>query len=323
MSVEEYAMSDRKDQLRGTSVVFPLLLIGFGALMLLWRWMPNFHPWGVLLKYWPLLFICIGAGMIWDRTRWQSTSPDGRRFPIGSALGTLVFLLVITILIHRDQSYFPRYSGKASAASTHETRTVDRGAATSLRMNVAMPAGELIFQGGGEHLLSADFFQDGSWQVPQVDYSVADTVGNLKISQSGNDQFITKSDNTWNLKVDNSMPLELKVDVGAGRGEFHLADVDITLLELNIGAGQAQVDLTGERAKDLLVKIEGGVGEAVVRLPKNVGVIATLHGGLGSIDVHGMKEEDGHYVNDAYGKSSKTIHLTVEGGIGQIKLEQE
>jgi hypothetical protein len=99
--------------------------------------------------------------------------------------------------------------------------------------------------------------------------------------------------------------------------------VDLTRMELNIGAGQANVDLTGERGKDLKAQIHGGVGEAVVRLPKNVGVVAVVHGGLGSIDVHGLKEEGGEYTNSAYGKSPNTIHLTVEGGIGHIQLEQE
>ena len=79
----------------------------------------------------------------------------------------------------------------------------------------------------------------------------------------------------------------------------------------------------GERAKDLEAEIQGGVGEATIRLPKNVGVVATVHGGLGSIDTHGLKEEDGQYVNEAYGKSPTTIHLSVNGGIGSIKLQQQ
>jgi hypothetical protein len=48
-----------------------------------------------------------------------------------------------------------------------------------------------------------------------------------------------------------------------------------------------------------------------------------VHGGLGSVDVHGLTKEDERYVNAAYGKSPQTLRLTVEGGIGQIKLEQE
>ncbi len=316
-------MCARQNRVGSTSVVFPLLLIGFGALMLFWRWLPNFYPWHILGKYWPLLFICIGAGMVWDRTRWQSSSEDPRPFPIGSTIGTIVFLCLIALLIVRDHSYYP-HSLHRAASSIHETKTVDRGNAKAVHLTVEMPAGELIFQGGGDHLLAADFYQDGSWPVPQIDYNISDSVGYLKIHQEGHDQFVGKSDNTWNLRVNDATPLELKVDVGAGRGEFHLANVDLTELELNIGAGQADVDLTGERAKDLRATIQGGVGQAVVRLPRNIGVIATVHGGLGSIDVHGLKKEDnGNYVNAAYGKSPNTIHLTVEGGIGQIKLDQE
>lgn len=317
-------MSEPRNRVGSTSVVFPLLLIGFGALMLLKLWLPHFYPWGVLGKYWPLLIIFIGAGMIWDRILAHPNSSQPRPFPIGTTLGTLVFLGLMAILIFRDHSYYPRSTHRASAAS-HESRTIDRGTAKAVRFNIEMPAGELIFQGGGDHLLLAEFFQDGSWPLPQIDYSVSDAVGYLKITQEGHDQFVGvgKSDNTWDLRVDPSTPLELKVDVGAGRGEFHLDKVDLTRLELNIGAGQANVDLTGERAKDLQATIQGGVGQAVVRLPRNIGVIATVHGGLGSIDTHGLKEEDGKYVNAAYGKSPNTIHLTVEGGIGQIKLEQE
>jgi len=60
-----------------------------------------------------------------------------------------------------------------------------------------------------------------------------------------------------------------------------------------------------------------------VRLPKNVGVIAQASGGIGSIRVHGLKEEGGSYTNEAYGKSPATIHLKVEGGIGEIVLSEE
>jgi len=72
------------------------------------------------------------------------------------------------------------------------------------------------------------------------------------------------------------------------------------------------VDLTGDRKTDLTADIEGGVGQANIRLPKNVGVIAHASGGIGSIDVHGLKHDGDSYTNDAYGKSPATIHLKVE-----------
>lgn len=308
------------------SVVFPLLLIAIGLLFLLSRWMPDFEPWGVIWKYWPLLLILVGAGMIWDRSQRSRDPQHVPAFPVGTTVGTLFFLLILGLLVwhHRGMERHDwLHVSAGSGHRSHESRVVELGEAKAVRMTVNMPAGQLQIEGGATPLMEADFAQGASWAAPAVDYAVENGVGSLSINQESAKQLMTNSDNIWKLKVNGKVPLELEVDVGAGRGDLNLANVDLTRLELNIGAGQANVDLTGERAKDLEAEIHGGVGEAVIRLPKNVGVVATVHGGLGSVDVHGLKEEDNQYTNAAYGKAPNTIHLTVEGGIGHIKLEQE
>jgi hypothetical protein len=313
-------------RVRSTSVVFPLLLIGFGALMLTWRWLPYFDPWPVLWKYWPLFLILVGAGMFWDRAQRRNDPAGAPAIPVGSTIGTLAFLLILVFLLWHGRGHMRHNWMEMSVPSgshSHHAEVVDLKGAKAVRVTVHLPAGQLSIQGGAERLMEADFYQGAAWSTPSLDYSVERGVGELNITQESRDQFSSNSDNTWKLRMSNEVPLELKVDMGAGRGDLNLSKIDLTRLEMNIGAGQANVDLTGERAKDLQAEIHGGVGEANVRLPKNVGVIAKVHGGLGSINVHGLKEEDGEYVNAAYGKSPNTLHLTVEGGIGHIKLEQE
>jgi len=313
-------------RVRRSSVVFPLLLIGIGLLFLLTRWMPDFYPWPVLWKYWPLLLILVGAGMFWDRAQRRSDPQGTPAFPVGSAIGTVLFLLILGFLMWHWRGT-PRHDwmnvSAGSGRRAQETHVVELKDAKAVNMTVHMPSGELHIAGGATELMEGDFSHGPSWTAPSVEYTVEKGVGSLSINQQSANQLVTNSDNIWKLKVSNEVPLELEVDVGAGRGDLNLAKVDLTRLELNIGAGQANVDLTGERGKDLQAEIHGGVGEAVIRLPKNVGVVATVHGGLGSVDVHGLKEEDGEYTNAAYGKAPNTIHLTVEGGIGHIKLEQE
>ena len=308
---------------RSGSVVFPILLIGFGGLVLLSRALPNFDPWPVVGKYWPLILIFAGAGMFWDRSQRLRNPEAPAVFPIGATLGTVVFLLVLLVLIWRGHTFAAREWPSHSAMKSHRQESIDAKGAKSVRMSVKMPAGDLAMSGGAESLLNADFSFGSSWGAPKIEYSVNNGAGDLRIEQDGGGTLMTNSDNTWNLKVNDSIPLDLEVDVGAGRGVFRFAKVDLTRLELNIGAGQADVDLSGERAKDLEAEIQGGVGEATIRLPKDVGVVAVVHGGLGSIDTRGLKEEDGQYVNEAYGKSPATIHLSVNGGIGSIKLQQQ
>ncbi len=202
-------------------------------------------------------------------------------------------------------------------------QTVDLQGAKSAYARLEIGAGQLTINGGASHVLDADFRYSYSYEAPRVDYHVDGGVGQLNISQESHSVHFGRSENDWNLHFSKDIPLELKVDMGAGQGDLHFRDVPLTRLDLHIGAGQMDVDLTGDRKTDLTADIEGGVGQANIRLPKNVGVIAHASGGIGSIDVHGLKHDGDSYTNDAYGKSTATIHLKVEGGIGQITLNVE
>ena len=71
------------------------------------------------------------------------------------------------------------------------------------------------------------------------------------------------------------------------------------------------------------MQIHGGVGSATVRLPASVAISATASGGLGSIDVSGLEQRDGRWVNPRAGSSPVTIDLDVRGGIGEIKIVAE
>jgi hypothetical protein len=206
----------------------------------------------------------------------------------------------------------------------HQSHTVDRLNAKTVRATLEMGAGELSLSGGSSHLLESDFDYRSSSGTPRVDYSVSGTVGDLRISQNDSDSHIrTTSDNHWTLHFANDIPLEIKIDMGAGRGNLRLRDIDVTRLNLDMGAGQVDVDLTGDRKSDLTADLEGGVGQANIRLPKNVGVIVNASGGIGTISAHGLKHDGDEYTNDLYGKSPVTIHLKVEGGVGTITLTQE
>jgi len=83
------------------------------------------------------------------------------------------------------------------------------------------------------------------------------------------------------------------------------------------------LDLTGPRKQDLSADIQGGIGQARIRLPSNVGVRVQASGGIGSINVNGLTKQGDEYVNAAYGKTAATVDLTVHGGIGEIDLNQE
>jgi hypothetical protein len=306
---------------RRVSLVFPIILITVGALFLFHNWRPAFDPLPILWTYWPLILIFIGVGKIWDSVQ-RSRNPNAPPgVSLGASIGTIAFVVVLVFLLWHGRSFSHRHG--FSSGSQHQTQTVDLQGAKSARAKLEMGAGQLTINGGGSRMLDADFTYSDSYDTPKVDYSVNGGVGELSISQDSHSVHFGRSQNDWNLHFSKDVPLELKVDMGAGQGDLHFRDVPLTRLDLNLGAGQMDVDFTGDRKADLTADIEGGVGQATIRLPKNVGVIAHASGGIGSIDVQGLKRDGDFYTNDAYGKSAATIHLKVEGGIGQITLNVE
>src|ERR1700759_2564944 len=128
-------------RVRSGSVVFPILLIAVGALFLLWRTLPDFNPWPIIWKYWPLFLILVGAGMILDRLRSQNNPNAPTYFPVGSAIGTFFFILVLSFLLWHHHSY-NRAEWNVSANRSHETKTVEKGDAKAVHLNIEMPAGE-------------------------------------------------------------------------------------------------------------------------------------------------------------------------------------
>jgi predicted membrane protein len=96
--------------------------------------------------------------------------------------------------------------------------------------------------------------------------------------------------------------------------------MNVRSLDVKMGVGELELNLRGKPQKDYSASVKGGVGDARILLPKDVGVIATATGGLGGVDTTGMTKEGNQYVNEAYKKSPVTIRLTIEGGVGGIKL---
>ena len=205
----------------------------------------------------------------------------------------------------------------------HVSRSVDPKNADSVRAQLKMGAGELNVTGGADQLMEVDFSYNVSEWKPEVSYNVSSGEGELLVKQGGanSGSLDGKARNEWDITMNDEVPTDLVVKVGAGESDLDLDSLSLTGLDLKMEAGKTTVDLTGDYAKDFDASIEGGVGEATVLLPSEVGVKAKAEGGLGKINAKGLEKVGDSYVNDAYGESDVTLSVDVQGGVGEINLE--
>lgn len=191
-----------------------------------------------------------------------------------------------------------------------------------VRVALELHAGELHVESGAKELMEAEFTYNVSSWKPEVRFDRSGFRSTLSIKQGGSTATMGSAKNEWRLKLNDEIPIDFSLQCGAGENRLNLGQLDLRDVQVHIGAGRVEIDLTGRQPKhDYSVSVHGGVGEASVRLPADVGVVATASGGLGEIEVNGLEKQGNEWRSGASGKGKPTIHVDVHGGIGKITID--
>ena len=204
-----------------------------------------------------------------------------------------------------------------------ETRSAEVEGAESVRANLRIALGELDVGGGADELMEADFIYNVAAWEPRVGYEVVGDSGELTVEQQGLREGIPSRDvrNEWDLRLNDDIPIHLAVQMGGGVGNLDLDSLTLTGLNLDMGAGAARVDLSGEWERDLSAVVRGGAGEITMLLPSQMGVRVNAGTRLGRVNAKGLQKEGDTFINGAYGDSDATLEVDITGGVGQINLQ--
>ena len=205
-----------------------------------------------------------------------------------------------------------------------ETKILELDKSELTRVEIRMGAGELTVRKGSTNFLDAAFdYQRPSWK-PTVNYRSTGVRSDLEILQPSDTGGFGNTEYKWDLQLNEGILMDLVAKLGAGEAKMNLGDLTLRSVEMNMGAGEVNMDLRGKiPARSYDVHINGGVGQANVYLPRDVGIYATAQGGIGEIHVSGLEQRGNHWVNASKLDSPITIRVDVKGGIGEIRLVAE
>lgn len=199
------------------------------------------------------------------------------------------------------------------------------GAATELALDIDMPGGQLDLRGGSVELLEAEFRFDKEEMRPLLVGSVGQPAGRIDISVPAYSPGVGRTFNEWDLLLGPRIPVDLKLQMRAGRGIVRLGGIPVRSLELNLGGGELLIDLVDlVGAGTVTGTIEVGHGQARVRLPEDRGVRIRATNPVGLVQANGLSvstEEPDTWVNAAWGSAADNIDLTVRVGWGEVTLE--
>jgi hypothetical protein len=212
-----------------------------------------------------------------------------------------------------------RGSRRGDAKTDHQVIELDSG--DLMRVNLRMGAGELFINGGSAKLFEGDFRYLDAQGKPQVRYQAQSGRGDLDIEEPHGSWSSGDNDTRWDLKFNDQKAVDFTANLGAGEARLNLGSMNLRNVEIHMGVGELELDLRGKPKRSFDVDVAGGVGEARIHLPENVAIVAKAAGGIGNVQVTGLEKSNGRWIRPGHEDDAIEVRLTVNGGIGSIKID--
>ncbi|MBC7571297.1 MAG: hypothetical protein H7319_16430 [Spirosoma sp.] len=185
-------------------------------------------------------------------------------------------------------------------------------------------AGRFIISDPTTELIRAETKQNiGSYSM-SVDRDATTRIPTIELKPTEENQKFDFKNGKFENRVEvhlNATPIwTMDVALGAGQGDLDLSNYAVR--DLKIGAGAADLDVKlGAKADQSDVKLDVGAASVTVRVPKEVGVRIKKDGALNIEQLDDFTEVGGgEFVSPGYDAAKKKMMIRFDGGVSRFKV---
>jgi hypothetical protein len=208
------------------------------------------------------------------------------------------------------------------ALETEELSLPLEGAA-SAKLTVAFGAGQFHINGDAHpnELLSGSF-------VGGVEEKVSQDGDFTKVKlQPRTDDFIhvvmpwSWGARNWNFGLNKDVAWQLKFEMGASDAQVDLTDVRVTDLKVETGASNTEITLPAN-AGHTHVDLDGGAASVSFTVPEGVAARIQVDSGLSSIDIDRTRfpRVGNYYKSDDYETAANKVDINADFGAGSLSI---
>jgi hypothetical protein len=201
-------------------------------------------------------------------------------------------------------------------------REIDRTKEKALQVSLEVSFGSIsIEHGEGDKIAEIEYEEEESDnEHVTISYEINDGLGELRIKmkestlqwddEDKNDDDRNIHRNHIDIKLGGSVPISFEIDLGAGKGDINLTDLQVK--ELKISTGASKVSLECDKPNPISansISIESGVGKFMATNLANLNSKKLkFSGGIGSYEL------------DFNGRLKQSADVKVEIGLGSIRI---
>jgi len=209
------------------------------------------------------------------------------------------------------------------------TSAIGRDGAAALDLQVRMNAGELTIGGGTADQVLVNMTSGNGGCAGPLTYS-ASMDGTTKRVWIRNRHFSWWCAHDWpadelaytgDIRVSREVPVALDIKNHAGRTRLALGELSLSSLVIKNSVGETLIDLAGYHGANFDAAIKNGVGNLVLRLPKDSNMTLVIHRGVGSTDVRGFVVNGDTYTTTSTRPDASRITIRIKQGVGAVTVE--
>ena len=282
------------------------LFIGAGLLLLLLKVGYLDVDVSSFLKFWPLLLVLWGIGVL-----------SGAR---GLTVVAWVLAIFLFILYAFDAGGWMHERDESSSTDQTFVQSFDTSAHHA-SFRFLSGAGKFSVEDTCSDLIRAET----ETSVGQYDFDGTTGDGGPEVRMKltgGEGAHMSRGTNSVRVRLHPAPAWDLDFDIGAAKLTLDLVPFAVENLGINSGAGDVRVTL-GDRASTSRVRIKAGVSSVSIRVPEGAGCEVNDQSALSSKHFREFNEErKGLYRTSNFESAAKKIFIKVEAGVSNITVER-
>jgi hypothetical protein len=127
----------------------------------------------------------------------------------------------------------------------------------------------------------------------------------------------------WDVRLNNDVPLTIKVDSGASASILDLSDLKVVDLDIDTGASSTEVTLPAN-AGNTHVDVDTGASSLKMHIPQGVAARIRVKTGVSSVNVDTQRFpaiDGGLYQSADYATAANRADVTIDAGVGSIEVK--
>lgn len=226
-----------------------------------------------------------------------------------------------------DDAYHAERDRRATDAGTLHVNTFSETMDADTRdavLKLSGGAGKFFISDPTTELIKADTKQTISSYSMSVDRDPTTHTPTIELKPTDDEQHVDLDNSKFENRVDvhlNAKPVwTMDIGLGAGQGELDLSSYNMKSLKL--AAGAADIDLKlGAKADQSEIKLDIGAALVTIHVPKEVGCRIKKDGALNINQLDDFTDVGGgEFVSPGYDAAKKKITVRFDGGMSKLKV---